>query len=66
MSLFVVDKEKCKRDGICVAECPRGIIEIKEQNLSPTPIDRADELCINNLRFDFHFQIEIETNAVIV
>jgi len=47
MSLFVVDKEKCKRDGICVAECPRGIIEIKEQNLFPTPIDGADELCIN-------------------
>lgn len=47
MSLFVVDKEKCKRDGICVAECPRIIIEIRDGNPVPTPVDGADELCIN-------------------
>ena len=47
MSLFVVDKEKCKRDGICVAECPRRIIEIRDGNPVPTPVDGADELCIN-------------------
>ena len=47
MNLFVVDKEKCKRDGICVAECPRGIIKLKDQDPVPTPVDGADELCIN-------------------
>lgn len=45
MSLFVVDTEKCSGEGACVAECPVGIIEIKEQ--FPIPVDRADELCIN-------------------
>ncbi len=26
MSLFTVDEEKCKKDGICAAECPIGVI----------------------------------------
>lgn len=29
MSLFTIDAEKCKRDGICVAECPFGLLEMK-------------------------------------
>jgi nitroreductase/NAD-dependent dihydropyrimidine dehydrogenase PreA subunit len=47
MSLFVVNKEKCTRDGICVAECPIGLIELKDKKSVPEPIDRADEMCIN-------------------
>ncbi|UCF84699.1 MAG: nitroreductase family protein [Desulfobacteraceae bacterium] len=47
MSLFVVDPEKCKRDGVCVAECPAGIIELKNKDAVPTPTADADELCIN-------------------
>jgi nitroreductase/NAD-dependent dihydropyrimidine dehydrogenase PreA subunit len=47
MSLFVVDQEKCKRDGVCVAECPMGIIELKGENLVPTPTGDAEKLCIN-------------------
>jgi nitroreductase/NAD-dependent dihydropyrimidine dehydrogenase PreA subunit len=47
MSLFVVDKEKCKRDGICVAECPFGLIELKDKESVPVPIVGADEMCIN-------------------
>ena len=47
MSLFVVDSEKCKRDGICVAECPIGLIELKDKKSVPVPIDGADEMCIN-------------------
>jgi len=47
MSLFVVDEEKCKRDGICVAVCPMGIIEIKDQGAVPNPTEDADKLCIN-------------------
>lgn len=30
MTLFVVDEDKCKRDGICVAECPTKIIALRE------------------------------------
>ncbi|MFC1858429.1 nitroreductase family protein [Thermodesulfobacteriota bacterium] len=47
MSLFEVDQEKCKRDGICVDECPMGIIEIKGREAFPTPVNAADELCID-------------------
>lgn len=47
MSLFVVDPEKCKRDDICVYECPALIIERKSPDAVPTPTDMADENCIN-------------------
>lgn len=47
MSLFVVDEEKCKRDGVCIATCPAGIIEFRDEKSVPTPIDGADELCIS-------------------
>lgn len=47
MSLFTVDQEKCKRDGICVDVCPMSIIQIKDENQVPTPVERAEELCID-------------------
>lgn len=47
MSLFVINSEKCKRDGICVAECPLQLIELKDKKSVPMPIDGADEMCIN-------------------
>ncbi len=47
MSLFEVDEKKCKRDGACVAECPLGIIEFKDENSVPTPAPGANELCVN-------------------
>ncbi len=47
MSLFTVDPEKCKRDGICVAECPALLLELKDDKEAvPVPIDEADEFCI--------------------
>jgi len=47
MSLFSVDQEKCKRDGFCVAECPVGIIEMPDEDSFPSPIQGADQICIN-------------------
>ncbi len=47
MSLFVIDQEKCKHDGICVAECPTKIIEMKDKESVPTPTPEAEEICIN-------------------
>jgi len=47
MPLFTVDPDKCNRDGICVAECPIKIIELKDKNSVPVPVAGADELCIN-------------------
>jgi len=47
MSLFFVDQEKCNKDGICAAECPLRLIELNDPNQVPTPIEGAEELCIN-------------------
>jgi nitroreductase/NAD-dependent dihydropyrimidine dehydrogenase PreA subunit len=47
MDLFSIDREKCKRDGLCVAECPVGIIEMKTDDAFPSPRKRAAQLCIN-------------------
>lgn len=46
MSLFMIDQEKCKRDGICVETCPMGIIERKDDMSFPSPADDAENLCI--------------------
>jgi nitroreductase/NAD-dependent dihydropyrimidine dehydrogenase PreA subunit len=44
VELITIHPETCNRDGICVAVCPVGILEIKEG--VPAPIEGADELCI--------------------
>lgn len=46
MSLFIIDEKKCKKDGICVAECPVGILEMKDPEAPPKPIRFADKICI--------------------
>lgn len=46
MSLFTINEKKCKRDGICVAECPLKIIEMKDSKSAPTPTADAEERCV--------------------
>lgn len=46
MSLFAVDEKKCARTGICVAECPAKIIEMKDDGSVPTPVEGAEDICI--------------------
>jgi len=46
MNLFTIDKNKCNRDGICVAECPSRIIEMKDDSSFPTPVFGAERACI--------------------
>jgi nitroreductase/NAD-dependent dihydropyrimidine dehydrogenase PreA subunit len=46
MNLFTIDQKKCKRDGICVAECPLRIIEMKDDSPVPTPAADAEERCV--------------------
>jgi nitroreductase/NAD-dependent dihydropyrimidine dehydrogenase PreA subunit len=43
--LFSVDPELCNRDGICSEDCR--LIERKEPDALPTPINGAEELCVN-------------------
>ncbi len=46
MSLFTIDEKKCRRDGICVAECPMKIIEMKDSKAMPSSTEDAAERCI--------------------
>ncbi|SCY88754.1 nitroreductase family protein [Desulfoluna spongiiphila] len=45
MALFTVDQALCNGDGICAAECPMMIIQMKEG--TPTPAKGAEKMCIN-------------------
>ena len=47
MSLFTVDKNKCKGDGKCALVCPVQIIGMDEKSRIPYPLEGAQELCIN-------------------
>lgn len=47
MSLFSIDNEKCKRDGICVASCPLGLIEMNNRKSIPEAVSGAEEKCLN-------------------
>ena len=46
MSLFSIDESKCKRDGVCVADCPLQLIQITGEDF-PSPIEGAEQFCIN-------------------
>jgi nitroreductase/ferredoxin len=46
MALFRIDKKKCRRDGICVAECPVRIIELRDGSPVPEPVESAEDFCI--------------------
>jgi nitroreductase/NAD-dependent dihydropyrimidine dehydrogenase PreA subunit len=47
MSLFTIDRKKCKRDGMCAKECPAQIIILTDKDAFPTLIDNGEEFCIN-------------------
>jgi len=46
MPLITVDPKKCKRDDICVAECPAKILERVCDDAVPTLVAGAEEICI--------------------
>lgn len=45
MSLFTIDETRCKRDGLCAAECPAGCIVFEEGGL-PTPHEKKQAYCL--------------------
>jgi len=45
MGLLTIDQDKCKKDGICVNECPMAILKLKDGDGFPTMIGVGDELC---------------------
>lgn len=47
MSLVNINPEKCRRDGICVAECPMALLTQPEKDQPPVAMAGAEEICIN-------------------
>lgn len=47
MPIFTIDEKKCKRDGICAAECPGKIISQPTRKDFPSPTPDAEEFCID-------------------
>jgi nitroreductase/NAD-dependent dihydropyrimidine dehydrogenase PreA subunit len=47
MPLFAVDPALCKRDGVCVAECPTRIIELAPDGTTPRVPVEMEEFCRN-------------------
>lgn len=47
MSLIAVDRDKCKRDRICAAECPGKLIYFNSQDAYPSVPEGAEPFCIN-------------------
>ena len=45
MTLLIVDNEKCKKDGICAADCPMAIIKL-ENGEGPGIVPGGDEYCL--------------------
>jgi nitroreductase/NAD-dependent dihydropyrimidine dehydrogenase PreA subunit len=45
--LISIDENKCKRDGICAAECPFGLISLENNNGFPEIDPAKEKICIN-------------------
>lgn len=46
MALITIDESKCKKDGICVRECPMLIIRQQDKNSIPAETSNASQMCI--------------------
>ena len=46
MGFLQIDERKCKKDGICVSECPTAIIQLKDKNSVPAIKHGAEESCL--------------------
>jgi hypothetical protein len=50
MGLLSIDKEKCKKDGICAGECPVGIIRLQDGDGYPQVIQGGEGACMTKCR----------------
>ncbi len=47
MAHFTIDSSKCKKDRLCVIECPMKIISMKKEDDVPVLVEGAESFCIN-------------------
>jgi len=45
MKVITIDEERCKKDGLCAAECPAAIIRLPEDGF-PEMVAGGEELCL--------------------
>lgn len=43
---LVINKERCTRDGICVAECPARVIQLSPRDGFPAPLPEFQKYCL--------------------
>ncbi len=46
MSLLTIDKDKCKQDGLCAADCPTGIIRFEGKHSYPELDSNREPMCL--------------------
>ena len=46
MELLIIDEKKCKKDGICVSECPVVIIHQKDKESFPEIVPGGEQVCL--------------------
>ncbi len=46
MELLQIDENKCKKDGLCAAECPTAIIKLKDKESLPRMVPGGDQFCL--------------------
>ena len=46
MSLITIDESKCKKDGLCVQECPAAILRQRDKDSFPSMISRGVQACL--------------------
>jgi nitroreductase/NAD-dependent dihydropyrimidine dehydrogenase PreA subunit len=46
MGLLIVDESRCKKDGICAAECPMAIIQVQKKESFPLLVQGGDTICL--------------------
>jgi nitroreductase/NAD-dependent dihydropyrimidine dehydrogenase PreA subunit len=47
MGLLIIDKEKCKKDGICASVCPAGLIRLQGEEGYPAMIAGGEPACVS-------------------
>ncbi len=46
MTLIKIDESKCKKDGLCVKECPAAIIKQRDKDSIPVMVPGAEQACL--------------------
>lgn len=44
--MLTIDKSLCRKDGLCVAECPVSVITMMDKNSVPETVEGAEAICL--------------------